>query len=157
MLKPLLTLLLLSFTASSLSASEQDKERYHMFPQPAEGQERYIIEVPQKPYENDYRVELLVGKEMLADCNTRQLFGKVEKRPLQGWGYHYYVVSDINGGVHTMMVCKEPKEERFVALAYKELLRYNSRLGTVVYVPQGYEVRYRIWHADEESRKAQSR
>jgi ecotin len=157
MLKSLLTLLLLSFTASSLSASEQEKEKYHMFPQAAEGQVRYIIEVPPKPNENDYRIELLVGKKMLTDCNTRQLFGKVEKRPLKGWGYHYYVVSDINSGAHTMMVCKEPKQERFVALIHKELLRYNSRLGTVVYVPEGYDVRYRIWQADSQLNEAQKR
>jgi ecotin len=140
-----------------LSASETPKEMYHMFPQAVEGQVRYIIEVPKKSNENDYKIELLVGKKMQADCNTRQLFGKVEKKPLKGWGYHYYVVSDINGGVHTMMVCKEPKEERFVALVHKELLRYNSRLGTVVYVPEGYEVRYRIWHAGKEIQKASQR
>jgi ecotin len=157
MFKPLLILLLLSFAPSFLSASEQDRDSYHMFPQPTEGQVRYIIEVSPKPNEHDYRIELLVGKTMLADCNTRQLFGKVEKRSLKGWGYHYYVVSDINGGMHTMMVCKEPKQERFVALIYKELLRYNSRLGTVVYVPEGYEVRYRIWYADKETQKASVR
>jgi ecotin len=29
-----------------------------------------------------------------------------------------------------------------------ELLRYNSRLPLVVYLPDGVEVRYRIWRGD---------
>jgi ecotin len=56
-----------------------------------------------------------------------------------------------------MMVCKESKQERFVALVHKELLHYNSRLGTVVYVPEGYDVRYRIWQADSQLNEAQKR
>ena len=30
-----------------------------------------------------------------------------------------------------------------------ELMRYNSRLPLVIYVPQGVEVRYRIWRGDD--------
>jgi ecotin len=37
------------------------------------------------------------------------------------------------------------------------LLRYNSKLPVVVYVPNGFEVRYRIWRADESIGKANSR
>ncbi|MCG8509052.1 MAG: ecotin family protein, partial [Rhodospirillales bacterium] len=44
-----------------------------------------------------------------------------------------------------------PKVERFVKLGGEPyLIRYNSRLPVVVYVPQEAEVRYRIWRADEE-------
>jgi ecotin len=32
------------------------------------------------------------------------------------------------------------------------LIRYNSRLPVVVYVPEGVEVRYRIWRADPEAK-----
>ena len=34
------------------------------------------------------------------------------------------------------------------------LLRYNSKLPLVVYLPAGYEARYRIWAASEEMLKA---
>ena len=34
------------------------------------------------------------------------------------------------------------------------LLRYNSRLPLVVYVPDGVEVRYRLWRADGNVRTA---
>lgn len=35
--------------------------------------------------------------------------------------------------------------EAFVSYAPFGPFRYNSRLPVVVYVPQGYEVRYRLW------------
>jgi ecotin len=35
------------------------------------------------------------------------------------------------------------------------LLRYNSRMPIVVYVPAGVEVRYRIWKAAEERKAAE--
>ncbi len=46
-----------------------------------------------------------------------------------------------------------PKVERFVALGGEPyLIRYNSRLPVVVYVPEGVEVRYRIWKAGPEAK-----
>ncbi|RQW83332.1 MAG: proteinase inhibitor I4 serpin, partial [Methylococcus sp.] len=38
---------------------------------------------------------------------------------------------------------------RFVTLGGEPyLIRYNSKLPVVVYVPKGNEVRYRVWRAD---------
>lgn len=45
----------------------------------------------------------------------------------------------------------EPKVDRFVALGGDPyVIRYNSRLPVVVYVPEGLDVRYRIWSAGAE-------
>jgi ecotin len=45
-----------------------------------------------------------------------------------------------------------PKVMRFVALGGEPyLIRYNSRLPVVVYVPEGTEVRYRVWSAGPEA------
>ena len=39
-----------------------------------------------------------------------------------------------------------PKADRFITLGGEPyIIRYNSRLPIVVYVPEGVEVRYRIW------------
>jgi ecotin len=39
-----------------------------------------------------------------------------------------------------------PKVKRFIPLGGEPyLIRYNSRLPIVVYVPDGVEVRYRLW------------
>ena len=43
----------------------------------------------------------------------------------------------------------EPKVDCFITLGGEpRLLRYNSRLPVVVYVPADVEVRYGIWRAD---------
>jgi ecotin len=44
-----------------------------------------------------------------------------------------------------------PKVDRFIALGVDPyIIRYNSRVPIVVYVPEGAEVRYRIWTAGAE-------
>ena len=49
----------------------------------------------------------------------------------------------------------EPKVDRFITLGGEpKLLRYNSRLPVVVYVPADVEVRYRIWRADRKATAA---
>jgi ecotin len=54
------------------------------------------------------------------------------------------------------LIAPEPgaeKVDRFVTLGGKPyLIRYNSKLPVVVYVPEGFEVRYRIWRADPEGK-----
>jgi ecotin len=47
----------------------------------------------------------------------------------------------------------EPKVNRFITLGGDpHLIRYNSNLPIVVYVPEGVEVRYRIWSAEAEAK-----
>ena len=49
-----------------------------------------------------------------------------------------------------------PKVDRFITLGGEpRLLRYNSRLPLVVYVPDGVEVRYRFWRADVDATTAE--
>jgi ecotin len=44
-----------------------------------------------------------------------------------------------------------PKVARFITIGGDPyIIRYNSRLPIVVYVPEGVEVRYRIWTAGTE-------
>ncbi|TVS09801.1 MAG: proteinase inhibitor I4 serpin, partial [Planctomycetaceae bacterium] len=46
----------------------------------------------------------------------------------------------------------EPKVPRFITLGGEPfLIRYNSRLPVVVYVPEDAEVRFRIWNTTPES------
>jgi cytochrome c-type biogenesis protein CcmH len=46
----------------------------------------------------------------------------------------------------------QPKVKQFVTLMPHGPVRYNSRLPIVVYIPEGYEVRYRFWKAEETTR-----
>jgi len=75
---------------------------------------------------------------------------------LKGWGFKYLEISNIQNGPSTMMACQNPKTEKFVTLYMRDeaLRRYNSRSPIVVYVPEGYGVRYRIWSAEEKVQQA---
>ena len=74
-----------------------------------------------------------------------------------GWGFTRYVVSELGPMAGTRMAVdpNAQKVERFIRLGGEPyLIRYNSRLPVVVYVPEGVEVRYRVWRAEPESKKA---
>jgi ecotin len=46
-----------------------------------------------------------------------------------------------------------PKAPRFISLGGEPMLvRYNSRLPLVVYVPECVEVKYRLWSASPETK-----
>lgn len=164
MFKKTTLILSLLLAASSLYAEpakneNNKKDKYHMFPEAKAGYERYIIDVPETDNDYDHKIEVLIGKNLMVDCNHASLSAKIENKPLKGWGYHYLEVSDIQRGPTTMMACPEPKTEKFISIysIKKDLIRYNSRLGTVIYVPKGVEVRYRVWSADGTVEQAELR
>ena len=151
------TILTLCFlTLIPLHAEPNKKDNIHMFPEAKEGYVRYVVEVPKMQNDYDHKVELLIGKNTMADCNQRSLWGKIEEVTLKGWGYTYIVASDIQSGPATLMQCPEPPKEKFLTIR-DTLRRYNSRLPMVVYVPNGYEVHYRIWNAEEMIQEASKR
>ena len=93
---------------------------------------------------------------MMVDCNNRAFYGKIEEITLKGWGYKYLEVSNIDSGATTMMACQEPKTEKFISIR-DTLRRYNSRSPIVIYIPEGYDVRYRIWSAEKNVQEATQR
>ena len=127
-----------------------------MFPQAQEGFERHVVEVPKTENDYDHRVELLIGKNMMVDCNHHSFAAEIKSVNLKGWGFKYLEVGDIKSGPTTMMACPEPKTEKFISIR-DELRRYNSRSPIVVYVQKGYEVRYRVWSADNKLQQAVQR
>lgn len=120
------------------------------FPAPEPGFVRHVIHLPVGNYENDLKVELLPGKVIETDCNTRQFIGQLQEKTLEGWGYTYYVLPSIEGPISTMMACPEDsKKLQFVPVTGSagSLLYYNSRLPVVVYLPEEVELRWRTWVA----------
>lgn len=121
------------------------------FPAAAEGMERFVIALPHKERgeEDDFRVELIVGKVIETDgVNKVRLGAKIEAKPLKGWGFTYYEVAKVGPPLSTRIGVPPgtPKVKRFVG-GQPLQIRYNSRIPVVVYVPEGCEVRYRIWSA----------
>jgi ecotin len=131
------------------------------FPAATDGMQRFVIELAHKERseEHDFRVEIVVGKQMPTDgVNLYRLGYSIERRVLQGWGYNYYEVVGKGETMSTLMAPPEgaPMVERFVT-AEPLLVPYNSRLPIVVYAPSGCQIRYRVWHADEVFNEANRR
>jgi ecotin len=126
---------------------EQDLEPW---PAAKAGETRYVIQLPALEDESGRRVELRIGKELEIDCNRHWFGGELEREVVAGWGYPMYRLADVAGPASSMMAC--PEEEKRVAFVAVNLddpfVRYNSKLPIVVYVPEGFVVRYRVWSAD---------
>jgi len=154
---PLLTLGVLAFGGAALG---DEHPELNAFPPAQEGMQRFVIALSHKERgeEDDFRVELIVGKKMLTDgVNQLRLANTIESRTLEGWGYPYYEVTGPSETLSTLMAPPEgaPQVEAFVTAAPLQI-RYNSRLPIVVYAPNGYEVRYRIWSASKTIRTAET-
>lgn len=125
------------------------------FPPAESGMTRHVLVLPAREDEGAWRVELIVGKHVDVDARNRYfLGGRIEAETLRGWGFTLYRVDAIGPLAGTLMAVDpaEPKVRRFVSLAGEPyLVRYNSRLPLVVYVPEGAEVRYRLWAAEPDA------
>jgi len=128
------------------------------FPAAEEGRGRFVITLPFRADEDLLKVQLIVGKTMKLDPHNRYFFGgRLERETIPGWGYDRYLLKSLGPMAGTLMAVdpNEPKVERFITIGVEpEFLGYNSRLPLVIYVPNGVEVRYRIWRAEEKIQTA---
>ena len=93
---------------------------------------------------------------MLTDgVNSVRLGGNIDAKPLKGWGFTYYEVAKFGPTASTLIGVRPdtPKVKKFVSMP-SMTIPYNSRIPLVVYVPEGGEVRYRIWKASETTEEA---
>ena len=144
------------YCAAVLSAGAQSEAERNLkaFPPAEKGVTRHVLMLPPHEQEDSLRVELKIGKTVKLDAENRYFFGgNLQAVNIEGWGFTRYVLAEIGPMAGTLMAVSPdaPKVERFITLAGEpQLLRYNSRLPLVVYVPNGVEVRYRIWRAEPE-------
>ena len=134
----------------------QAVDNMQAFPPAEAGMVRYVLELPQQVDESAFKVELAVGKTVQVDAHNRYFFGgQIVEETIDGWGFPRFVVSALGPMAGTLMALDPaaPKVARFITLGGEPfLIRYNSRLPVVAYVPEGAEVRYRIWAAEPEFR-----
>lgn len=154
-------LTLLSVLAMSVLAAQANAAKLEdiaPYPKADAGHVRQVIHLPAKPQEQDFKVEILAGKTLLVDCNQQRLGGVLEEKNLEGWGYPFYRLEKVSGPMSTMMACPDGKAHpEFVPVVGEGfMLRYNSKLPIVVYVPKDIEVRYRIWSASKQIKQAVS-
>jgi ecotin len=131
-------------------------DSYGMKPYPPaeDGYKRMVIHLQSLADEDTSKLEIIIGKTIKVDCNRHWFGGQVTEEIAKGWGFPYFVLKSVTGPVSTLMACPPDKKEQDAFVQVRgdgALLRYNSKLPVVVYVPVDFEVRYRIWTAKEES------
>ena len=145
---PILALIGLTLVSTLCHADE-----LKAFPPADKGMARHVIVLPPEKDEDSRRVQILVGRTVRVDeRNTYFFTGHIDEVDIPGWGYTRYVVEKLGPMAGTLMAVDpdKPKVERFVPLRGEPfLIRYNSRLPVVVYVPEEAEVRYRVWRASD--------
>ncbi len=137
------------------------------YPSPGAGERRWVIQLPGvlpptrdpslSPSPSDWRVELIVGREVEVDCNRHRFGGRLRPEVLPGWGFTIYRVSEVGPMVSTRMACPpgEPKRRAFVPMGGKPfVVPYNASLPIVIYAPSDLEVRWRLWKAERQQRQA---
>ena len=126
------------------------------YPKAESGFTRQVIHLVPQTREDDFKVEILAGKTMTVDCNRQRLGGVLEEKTLEGWGYPFYRLEKVNGPMSTLMACPDgkPKQDFVPVVGDGFMLRYNSKLPIVLYVPKDVEVRYRVWSASSKVEKA---
>lgn len=147
----LLLLPMLGLSAVSQAASPHT-DMMKPYPPATQQMQRNVMTLPPLSDEDNYRVELIIGKKMQTDCNLSRLMGSVTEETAKGWGYPYYNVKIAPEMISTRMACSDDsKKTTLVTLpsAAEKLLRYNSKLPLVVYAPADVEVSYRVWQASK--------
>jgi ecotin len=128
------------------------------FPPAEQGMVRHVIQLPERGDEADLKVELIVGKTIRTDTINKHFFaGALVAETIPGWGYERYILRDLGPLAATLMAVPPdaPLVDSFVTTGGdRQILRYNSRVPLVVYVPAGVEVRHRLWHADPPNPRA---
>lgn len=151
-----LSMLVAGMAVFSASAQTEAERNLKAFPPADQGMTRHVLMLSPAEQEDSLRVELQVGKTVKIDAANRYFFaGRLQAVNIEGWGFTRYVVADLGpmGGTLMAVDPEAPKVDRFITLGGEpQLLRYNSRLPLVVYVPQGVEVHHRIWRADPEAK-----
>jgi len=139
------------------------------YPKPTAAQTRWVIQLPGvlppggdprlSPHPSDWRVQLIAGKEVEADCNQRAFRGRFRAGKLKGLGVSVYTVSDVGPMVSTLMACPpgQAKRKVFVPMGSKPfVVPYDANRPIVVFTPKDLQLRWRLWKAEKVQQPAQA-
>lgn len=152
------SLLIMLFWSLILTTTVRGAEENPAFPPAGEGTVRFVLPLPSQDDESLFKLELIVGKTVRIDAQNNYSFaGKIEEEK-DGRDGTLYRVTRLGPLTGTIMAVDPdaPLVDRFVTLGGDPyFIRYNSRMPVVIYVPEGAEVRYRLWSAGPEIRMAE--
>lgn len=147
------------FTMLSAIGSVQADDNMKAFPPAEKGMVRHVVQLAKQDDESSFRIELIAGKTVQLDAVNHYFFsGQIEEKVIEGWGFPRYSLEKLGPMAGTLIGVdpKAPKVDRFVTLGGEpHLIRYNSRLPIVVYAPEGVEIRYRVWRAEQKTTVAE--
>lgn len=137
------------------------------YPAAAAGERRWVIQLPQPQAAAaggslssnplDWRVQLIVGRELRLDCNRHSFRGRIRSETVAGQRYPILRISDVGPVASTRMACppEAPLRQVFLPMGEKPvILPYNASQPIVIYAPRDLEVRWRIWRADRQQQRA---
>jgi ecotin len=117
-----------------------------MFPAPKPGMVQHLLTLAPLEDESSYLLEVEVGRTKMIDCNKHGLRGEIIELNLPGSGYIYYSVESVAEGPSTQRACFDgATTEAFVRIPAVLKLPYDSSLPKVFYLPQGVQLRFRVW------------
>ena len=134
--------------ASRESASAEALKALEAFPAAEEGQQRWLIWLstdPDNTDESSLRVEVRVGLRTEVDgVNRYRLSGELHKRSVEGWGFDSYHYEGESQVASTRMSAKGVIAQSDSVWTASQLIRYNSRLPLVVYMPSHLHLSCRV-------------
>ncbi|QTD45658.1 ecotin family protein [Ottowia testudinis] len=107
------------------------------------GHQRHVVHLPPLDNEHLHRAELLGGKTLTVDCNRQGMDGHFAPREVPGRGYPYWVFTSNGNVMSTRMACPPGSNRQQFVSAETLLVPYNSRVPLVVFVPDGFEFKWR--------------
>lgn len=139
------------------------------YPAPAPGLQRWVIQpsglLPKSrdslvsAHPLDWRIQLIVGQEVTLDCNLQRLSGPgMTMRMLpQASGKALFEVKGPLRVISTKKACPpgDPMKLSFLSLGLQPyLVPYNPSWPIVVDLPEGAELRWRLWKAEKRQKTA---
>ena len=133
------------------------------YPNPAPGLKRWVIQPPgllprssdplisAKPI--DWRIQLIVGQTVMLDCNVQRLAGPgMTMLMLPGAsGKALFEVKGPVAVISTKMACPDDQSSKssFLSLGKQPyLVPYNVAWPIVVDLPETFQLRWRLWKAE---------
>lgn len=136
---------------SIMSAQNFDKQDLKIFPKAEKGFQQVVIDLPHSDSDNNKKVEIYVGKVMETDsCNKYFLAGELITNTVKGFGYDYFTFKTDGNVASTMMACMDNTKKSQFITSTPFLTRYNGLLPIVIYIPEGFEVRYKLYETTNE-------
>ncbi len=139
------------------------------YPAPGANERRWVIQLPERlaaaadpalsSHPADARVELIVGRSVLVDCNRVMFSGRLRSQALAG-GKRLIRVTEVTPLASTRMACppEEAKRRAFVPMGGKPfVVPYGAGTPIVVIAPKDLELRWRLWRAERRQWPAQER